>query len=163
MPKPLVVFDCVVFVQSLIKDSGPAARCLERFEQGRFSLAVSPQTLTELRDVLSRSSLRQDFPAITEEKVGRLMEVLLLKAMLFQRVPKRFAYPRDPDDEPYVNLAIEAGAQFLVTRDRDLLDLMRADTEEGRGFQRRFQELKILDPVAFLEKIGQTSDEVVRE
>ena len=62
--------------------------------------------------------------------------------------------PRDPDDEPYLNLALEAGAQFLVTRDRDLLDLMRWDTEEGRDFQSRFRELRILDPAAFIRELG---------
>lgn len=153
MPEPLVVFDCVVFLQGLIKESGPAVTCIERFEQGRISLAISPEVLSELHDVLSRSSLRQSFPLLSEEKAERLIELLLMKGRLFRNVPKRFELPRDPNDEPYVNLAIEAGAQFLVTRDRDLLDLMRWDTEEGRDFQSRFRELTILDPVAFLKEI----------
>jgi putative PIN family toxin of toxin-antitoxin system len=158
VPKPLVVFDCVVFLQGLIKESGPAVTCLEYFEQGRFSLASSPEVLSELHDVLSRSSLRQRFPLLTEEKADRVIESLLLKGKLFRNVPKRFEVPRDPADEPYINLAIEAGAQFLVTRDRDLLDLMRWDTKEGRYFQSRFRELKILDPVAFLKEIEAASD-----
>lgn len=156
MREPLVVFDCVVFLQGLIKESGPAVTCIERFEQGRIALAISPDVLTELNDVLSRSSLRQSFPLLTEDKVERLIELLLLKGTLFRAVPKRFELPRDPDDEPYLNLAIEAGAQFLVTGDRDLLDLMRWDTEEGRIFQSRFRELRILDPVAFLREIEPT-------
>jgi len=151
--EPLVVFDCVVFLQGLIKESGPAVTCIERFEQGRIALAISPDVLTELNDVLSRSSLRQSFPLLTQDKVERLIELLLLKGTLFRTVPKRFELPRDPDDEPYLNLAIEAGAHFLVTRDRDLLDLMRWDTEEGRNFQSRFRELRILEPVAFLREI----------
>ena len=153
MPEPLVVFDCVVFLQGLIKESGPAVTCIERFERGRISLAVSQEILSELHDVLFRSSLRQSFPILTEEKAERLIGLLLLKGRLFRSVPTRFELPRDPDDEPYLNLAIEAGAQFLVTRDRDLLDLMRWDTEEGRSFQSRFRELRILDPVAFLREI----------
>jgi len=64
VPEPLAVFDCVVFLQGLIKQSGPAATCLEHFEEGRFLLAVSPEILAELRDVLSRSSLRQSFPSL---------------------------------------------------------------------------------------------------
>lgn len=64
-----------------------------------------------------------------------------------------FDLPRDPDDEPYINLAIEAGARFLVTRDRDLLDLMNWETKEGRGFQSRFAQLKILNPVDFLRML----------
>lgn len=153
MPEPLVVFDCVVFLQGLIKESGPAVTCLERFEQGRFLLALSPEILAELREVLGRSKLRQDFPLLTDEKADRLIELLLSRGKLFRNVPRRFELPRDPDDEPYLNLAIEAKAHLLVTRDRDLLDLTRWDTEEGRDFQTRFPQLKILDPVAFLKAI----------
>jgi putative PIN family toxin of toxin-antitoxin system len=153
VPEPLVVFDCVVFLQGLIKESGPAVTCIERFEQGRISLAISPKVLSELHDVLSRSSLRQSFPLLSDEKAERLIELLLLKGRLFRNVPRRFELPRDPDDEPNLNLAIESGSQFLVTRDRDLLDLMRWDTEQGRIFQSRFRELGILDPVAFLKEI----------
>lgn len=153
MPEPLVVFDCVVFLQGLIKESGPAVTCLERFEQGRVVLAVSPEILEELREVLSRSSLRQNFPLLTDKTSEQLIELVLLKSRLFRNVPKRFELPRDPNDEPYLNLAIESGARFLVTRDRDLLDLMRWDTEEGRNFQARFRGLRILDPVEFLKEI----------
>jgi putative PIN family toxin of toxin-antitoxin system len=155
VPEPLVVFDCVVFFQGLIKESGPAVTCLEYFEQGRFSLAISPEILSELRDVLSRSSLQQRFPLLSDDKAERLIELLLLKGRLFRSVPRRFALPRDPDDEPYINLAIEAKARMLVTRDRDLLDLMKWETKEGRDFQSRFGEIEIIDPVAFLKEIEQ--------
>lgn len=67
--------------------------------------------------------------------------------------PRRFTYPRDPKVELYINLALAAGATYLVSRDNDLLDLMRWDTEEGRAFQKRFRFLKIVDPVAFLNEI----------
>ncbi|HKB67204.1 MAG TPA: putative toxin-antitoxin system toxin component, PIN family [Pyrinomonadaceae bacterium] len=153
MPEPLVVFDCVVFLQGLIKESGPAVTCLEHFEEGRFRLAISPEILVELHDVLYRSSLQQAFSLLTKVKADRLIELLLLRAKLFRDVPRRFELPRDPDDESYLNLAIEAEARFLVTRDRDLLDLMRWDTKEGRDFQSRFRQLKILDLVAFLKEI----------
>ncbi len=108
MPELLVVFDCIVFLQGLIKESGPAVTCLECFERGRFSLAISPEVLSELHDVLSRSSLRRSFPLPTEEKANRLIELLLVKGRLFRNVPKRFELPRDPDDEPYLNLSLEA-------------------------------------------------------
>jgi predicted nucleic acid-binding protein len=52
-----------------------------------------------------------------------------------------------------LNLAIEAGADFLITRDNDLLDLMKWEREEGREFQKRFRRLKVIDPVAFLKEI----------
>jgi predicted nucleic acid-binding protein len=103
--------------------------------------------------VLSRSQLRQDFPLLTDEKVEQLLELLLLKSKLLHNVPRRFELPRDPNDEPYLNAAIEAGAQFLVSRDRDLLDLMDWNTREGRDFRSRFPQLRILTPVEFLEAL----------
>lgn len=120
----------------------------------RLSLVISPDILAELHDVLSRSQLRRDFPLLTDEKVEQLIETLLLKGRLLRNVPRRFELPRDPEDEPYLNAAIESGAQFLVTRDRDLLDLMNLDTKQGRDFQFRFPQLKILNPVEFLEALG---------
>lgn len=149
----LAVFDCVTIVQSLISETGPAVRCIELFEQGRVSLAVSREVLAEIGDVLSRSRLRERYPDLTDQRVEWLIALLVHKGRLFRRVKRRYKYQRDPSDEPYVDLAIEAQADFLVTRDRDLLDLMKWESEEGRAFQKRFRRLKIVDPVTFLHEI----------
>jgi predicted nucleic acid-binding protein len=62
---------------------------------------------------------------------------------------------RDVDDEPYLNLAIEVQADYLVSRDNDLLDLVNPTTADAVAFQRRFSFsfVKIVDPVAFLKEI----------
>jgi putative PIN family toxin of toxin-antitoxin system len=151
--EPLVVIDCVVFVQSLISEAGPATRCIELFERSRFSIAVSRDILSEIREVLSRSSLRQSYPRLTDERVDPLIDVLLYRGKFFRQIQRHYEYPRDPYDEAYLNLAIEARADFLITRDNDLLDLMKWKREEGRQFQKRFRHLKIVDPVAFLKEI----------
>lgn len=52
-----------------------------------------------------------------------------------RRVQKWFEYPRDPQDEPFLNLAIEVEADYLISRDPDLLDLMKWEQAEGRAFQ----------------------------
>lgn len=70
--------------------------------------------------------------------------------ILVKDVPRAFKYPRDPKDEPYVNLAIVGGAKYLVSRDNDLLDLMHAETVDGHAFSQVYPSLTILDPVAFL-------------
>jgi predicted nucleic acid-binding protein len=61
---------------------------------------------------------------------------------------------RDPDDAHYVNLALAADARLIVSRDRDLLDLMDSAKPEAAEFQSRFPALRILDPVGFLREIG---------
>lgn len=155
MAEPLVVVDCVVFVQSLISEAGPATRCLELFEQSKFSIALSRDILYEIREVLSRSTLQRDYPRLTDERIDRLMEVLRYRGKFFRHIRPHYEYSRDPHDEAYLNLAIEARADYLITRDNDLLDLMKWETEEGREFQKRFRRLKIVDPVTFLKQIEQ--------
>ena len=149
----MAVFDCVTLVQSVLSETGPAARCVELVEQSVVTLAVSEYTLAEIGEVLSRSGLRKRYVSLTDKRVQWLVSLLADQGKFFSQIKSHYDYPRDPDDEPYLNLAIEAGAEFLVTRDRDLLDLMRWDREEGRTFQRRFPKLKNVDPVTFLKLI----------
>jgi predicted nucleic acid-binding protein len=47
-----------------------------------------------------------------------------------------------------INLAIEVSATFLISRDKDLLDLI-GDPD----FRQRFPHLTILDPPAFLRAL----------
>ncbi len=150
-----VVVDCMVFVQAVANSKGPAARILDLVDSGKITLYVSKAILLEARYVLNRPELRARIQTITDVAVEALFQRLNESAILVRQIPKRFTYPRDPKDEPYVNLALAAGATYIVSRDNDLLDLMRWDTESGREFQRQFRFLKIVDPVNFLEEIQQ--------
>ena len=69
----------------------------------------------------------------------------------------RYAFARDPKDAPYINLAITVEADYLVSRDKDLLDLMTDYTLEAKEFRQRFRSLKVVDPVAFLQKMDKIS------
>ncbi|HSO75439.1 MAG TPA: putative toxin-antitoxin system toxin component, PIN family, partial [Blastocatellia bacterium] len=72
-------------------------------------------------------------------------------ATFLESVPATFSYDRDPKDEMYINLALAAGAVYMVTRDNDLLHLMK-ESDIGRDFRQRYPSLTILDPVAFLRE-----------
>jgi uncharacterized protein len=149
--KYVVVFDTNIFLQALIVQRGPAVRCLEDFDQGRIYLAVSRETLAEIADVLSRPHLMEKYPLLTSERIAELLRRLRYDGIYLRRVKRRVTYPRDPDDEPYLNLALEVEADYLISRDSDLLDLMNWEREEGRAFRRRFRLLKIVTPVEFLK------------
>lgn len=150
---PVTVFDCGIFLQGLLSKSGPAVRCLELVEEDRIRLVISEEILAEIKDVLSRPRLREKNPALTDEKVENLLEMLFEKAEFVESVPGCFIYLRDPDDESYLNLAAETEAEYLVSRDKDLLDIMTAYTDEAKDFRRRFRHIKIVDPVEFLKII----------
>ncbi len=148
-----VVFDCMIFLQGLVKQKGVAVDCLELVENDRIELFVSEDILAEIADVLTRPKLQARFSLLTGERVGRLLEILNQKATLVKNVPKIFSYSRDPKDEKYVNLAFEAKADYIVSRDNDLLDLMTDFTDEAKEFRQRFRPLKVIEPMEFLQII----------
>lgn len=71
-------------------------------------------------------------------------------SVFFDPVPHRFDYPRDRKDEPYIDLAIAAGAVYLVSWDRDIRDLKDASRPDGRRFMEENPSVVILDPKEFL-------------
>ncbi len=158
---PVTVFDCGVFLQGLLAKAGPAVACIELIEQDRVRLVMSEAVLTEIKDVLSRPRLRERNPNLTEEKVENLFDLILERAEFVRNVPPHFSYSRDPNDEPYLNLAIETEAVFLVSRDNDLLDLITDFTTEAKDFRRRYRRIKILNPVEFLEEIRKSESKGV--
>jgi putative PIN family toxin of toxin-antitoxin system len=94
---------------------------------------VSPEIVAEVGDVLNRPKVRRMLPALTDEAVEAFLQDVLSRATTLSEVPEAFPLERDPKDERDINLAIASGASYLVTWDRDLLDLM-----DDEGFCRRF-------------------------
>ena len=105
---PGVVFDTMILYQATANLAGPAAELLRQLEAGRFVLYVSDKILDEARDVLSRPKLRAKNPRVTDETVRETFDLLDRLARTVSNVPSLFSLPRDPDDEPYLNLAIAA-------------------------------------------------------
>ncbi|MEP7341117.1 MAG: putative toxin-antitoxin system toxin component, PIN family [Acidobacteriota bacterium] len=150
-----VVFDCMIYLQATANENSPAAAALRLFDAGEIALYVSPAILSEIADVLNRPKVRQKNSRITDVNVEALLKRLADKAVVLKNVPEAFKYSRDPKDEPYINLAVAVGAQYLVSRDKDLLDLMTDYTQECKEFRQRFRPLKVVDPVAFLKEFVQ--------
>jgi putative PIN family toxin of toxin-antitoxin system len=149
-PIPGVVFDCVVLLQAAISNKGPAFACKELVDAGKVVAFLSPEVLAELNDVLNRPELRKKFKTLTAKRAEAYLRDLTGKATMVEEVPARFRYERDPNDESYVNLALVAGAAYLVSWDKDLLDLMNEEMPDGKAFRERFPGVAILSPVAFL-------------
>jgi uncharacterized protein len=143
------VFDCVILLQAAGRPTGPAAACLQAVRDGRLELFLSPYILTEVRDVLSRPKTLRKFPALTPEAVDMFLRDVATHATTLPAVPKVFALARDPKDEPYVELAAATRARYLVTRDKDLLDLMGDDV-----FRQQFPGLTVIDPVTLLRELA---------
>lgn len=106
-------------------------------KQGQLQVVVSSALLAELRDVASRPRMRKWFDAEDGEEMAGALAALALQVEPQITV----AACRDPDDNYLLALSEASGADFLVTRDQDLLVL------------ERWKDTRILPPHEFLRRL----------
>jgi len=107
------------------------------------------------RHVLRRPNTTKRLPGLTVEGVEAFLEDIIGHAVTIRNVPEKFRYERDPEDEPYINLAAAVAADYIVSRDKDLLDLTTGTTVECKEFRQRFRPLKVIEPLDFLREFTQ--------
>jgi len=152
----LAVYDCMLFFRAAARPR--RARPIFDYVHGRqVTLCLGPDVLAEIRDVLTRPKLVAKFPALTKEAVDAFLAQHLRMATWISDVPEHYVLARDPDDSKYLNLAITAGAPYVVTTDLDLLDLMDPQSTAGRDFRTRFPAVEIVRPAAFEALIARTA------
>lgn len=144
------VFDCNILLQATALGKSPAAACFRLVEERIIKLFVSEETLNELEEVLKRDFIKERFD-LTDEVIAEFLSNIRILAEVFIDVPKVFNLPRDVDDEAYINLAVESEADFIVTRDNDLLDLMTDYDVASKEFRQKFRPLRVVQPVEFLK------------
>jgi putative PIN family toxin of toxin-antitoxin system len=145
-----VVFDCNVFAQALINPRGPAGACVSAAQAHRVRVFVSNHLLRELRELPRKLPLRL---SVTDNRVEALIVDIATYAEFVDPVPSIFVYPRDPDDAHYVDLALATGADLVVSRDRDLLDLMSEANADGRILREHHPKFRVLTPPELLQQL----------
>jgi putative PIN family toxin of toxin-antitoxin system len=116
-----VVLDTVIFVRALINPHGKWGRLLFKLSE-RYVVVLSPEIIEEILSVLYRPSLRQRFPEMAEP--ARLKRILAtLEEAEVVEPTKKLSLCRDPHDDKFFECAIEGRAQYIVSEDRDILDV----------------------------------------
>ena len=150
-PRP-AVFDCNVFLQTMISPDGPAHACWQRVLAGEVTLYVTPFMLAEIRELPDKPKLRR-LDGFTPDRVERFIEELLNAAQLVPDPAPSFAYPRDPDDAHYIDVAIATNALLVVSNDKDLLALMDDENREGYTLRAEHPTFAVLTPPQFLARL----------
>lgn len=136
MPRPKVVFDTNVFLRALINPKGVNAQLVQSFD--RYLLITSPAIVEEVVEVLSRADLL-GAKSIGLVDADRMIALLRQATMVTPTVAVKAC--RDPDDDKFLEAALAAGAQYVVTGDKDLRAI------DG------YRGLKIRFPTEFLEEL----------
>ena len=145
----------MVFLQAAARRESIAAACLRLAEGKHIELCLSAAILTEVRDVLSRPRIRSRFTTLNDTLVNEFLGALARFGKMYPVVREHVTFDRDPKDGPYLNLAIEAEARFLASRDNDLLDLRTGSDPFAVDFRQKFPNLQILEPLDFLREMRQ--------
>lgn len=117
---PRVVLDTNVVLSALVFTHGPAAGLREAWQTGRCEPLVSKATVDELIRVLGYPK----FKLVADEQRELLADYLpWCRTVTIPAKAPRTPPCRDPFDLPFLQLAVAGKADFLVTGDRDLLDI----------------------------------------
>lgn len=116
-----VVVDTNVLASALIRKQGASGEVLRRLRGAQFVLVYSVPLLVELVDVLSRPHIQYKYN-IQSEDITALINLIRLRGDLTTPQIKINAC-RDPKDNFLLEAAIVGEAEYLVTGDKDLLEL----------------------------------------
>jgi putative PIN family toxin of toxin-antitoxin system len=104
-----IVLDTNVLVSGLLSPFGPPGRIVQVAAAGDLSLCFDARILAEYREVLLRPAF--SFPA---HHVQALLEQIRAAGVAVTAAPLPRPLP-DPDDDAFLEVAISAAAEFLVT------------------------------------------------
>lgn len=95
---------------------GPPFEILEAWQKRRFLLVISPPILDEYRRVLDEMTKQRPIPVL-----GSILEIIELRSEMVTpvRFPERVC--SDPDDDKFLEAALAARADYVVSGDAALL------------------------------------------
>lgn len=117
-----VVVDTNVLVSRYLSPLGKPAQVFAQWEGGAFELAVSEAILAEYERALNYDKARRRH-GLTPEQVHEIVEGVRILAIVVEPRQALAVVAADPDDNRFLECAVTARADYVVTGDRALLDV----------------------------------------
>lgn len=144
MRRHRIVLDTNVLISAILFN-GPPREVLELVVSGTVDCSLSLSILDELRDVL----LRPKF-GFSPEQALQVLEELHAVCDVINPILKTSVIAEDPDDNVVLECALESKADFIVSGDKHLLDLVE------------FKSIQITNPAAYLKTLSERMDKTFR-
>ena len=130
-----IVIDTNILVSGIFWHGTPNLILENWIEKQAFSVIASPQILSEYIRVISEFTRKNEF--LTKSWIDFLPSALSLIEPTFKT-----DVCRDPNDNMFLNVAVSADVDFIVSGDKDLLSI------------KSFHNILILDAKCFISKIS---------
>ena len=132
----MIVLETNVIVSGILRPYSKAAAILRLAATGMIQLAYDLRILSEYQDVLNRPKF-----TFAKEDINALLDQVEKEGVLVSVMPLKFRLS-DPDDEPFLEVALAAKTEALITGNK-------------RHFPKKeYQGTRILSPAEFLEAFG---------
>lgn len=129
-----VVLDTNVIVSGFLNPAGPPGTLVRLAADGALSICHDARLLSEFREVLLRSKF-----GLSASLVDSFLEQVEADGFLASAVPLAHPLP-DPDDEPFLEIAIAASAPLITGNMRHFPAVLRSSAA-------------LFSPAAFVEKL----------
>lgn len=117
------VLDSTTLVSAFLTDDGLSFEILQHGAAGRFQWFSAEEILQESRRVLIEEQRIRKKYHYTDEQVERFIERTRVTALMAKGIPEISVIKRDPKDDKVLACALAAQVHYIVSRDKDLLDL----------------------------------------
>ncbi len=131
-----VILDTNVIVSGIFW-KGTSEKVLYALANGKFKLVISSGIITEIIKTLMNFKIRLSF-----EEILLWLSILLWKAELVEPEERVDVIKDDPDDNKFIEAAIEGNADYIVSQDKHLLNI------------KEYKGIKIILPEDFLKIIS---------
>ncbi len=130
-----VVIDTNVFISSLLNPAGSPRKVIDLWRHERITLCLSKDILTEYFAVLGRMGMAD------EPEGAELVQLFETRCnQVFVPSPPAIAVVKeDPADDRFISCAVAAGARYIVSGDRHLVNL------------KAFKGIRVLPPTEFVK------------
>lgn len=132
-----IVIDTNVFISATFW-KGDSFKILEKVQNGELELVLSKDIIDEYNRVLNYEEITTKVK-IKELEANFILGELVAMSLIVTPMIYHHTVKNDPDDDKFIDAAIQGHAKYIISQDRHLLDI-----KESEG-------VKILKPEDFLK------------
>ena len=136
-----VVLDTNIWLSGIFWQGNPY-KIIKLGEQRKIEILITKEILEEIIHVLNREEKFQKFIEDRKLSIENLIRTILSIANLIETKSKIIFIKEDPDDDKFLEAAVDGKAEYIISGDRHLLDLTQ------------FDKIRIVKAREFLESLS---------
>jgi putative PIN family toxin of toxin-antitoxin system len=134
-----IVLDTNQWVSALICPQGRPAQIVQAWRHGKVEIALSPGILNELFNVLRRPRIKNKYH-LTDTDIADFLQLLKQYTCIVQG-ESNINITKDPDDNIIIACAVAAGADYIISGDHHLVEILE------------YQGIRIIHAATFLQML----------